>query len=252
MGTGYRDLAAHYSLLFPLNDRQRGFFEHLVGSGPVDSILDVGCGTGEHLSWFSARGLRSYGLEPDETMFRELKLRRWPGTVPTLLPAGVETLPGAIGEKADLVLCLGNTLPHLPDRAAARQAVRRMADTLSPRGHLVIQTVNFDRILEEGSVSFPVIERTLPDGGRVSFFREYDLDALPERLLFRTLLVTPKGEQRGAWPLVPLRRDEMAQFLCAAGLPAMQAFGDYDRRPFAGNSPALILLAQREEPAKKE
>lgn len=246
MGTGYRDLATYYSLLFPLNDRQKGFFEYLVGTGPVASVADVGCGTGEQLSWFSARGLRAHGLEPDAAMFRELKARRWPGPAPTLVLAGVEALPGAVGEPVDLVLCLGNTLPHLSGTAAMRDAVRRLAETLSPRGRLVIQTVNFDRILAEGRASFPVIERTLPGGDRIAFHREYDLGALPESILFRTRLVTPAGERLAAWPLVPLRREILVQMQNEAGLPAVREFGDYDRTPFTGASPALILLAQRE------
>jgi len=242
---GYRDLAEHYSLLFPLNDRQRGFFEHLAAAGPVGSVLDVGCGTGEHLSWFSTRVRRAYGLEPDARMFEELKRQRWPGAAPTLVRSGVEALPGALGKKVDLVLCLGNTLAHLPDRPAAERAVQGMAEVLAPGGRLVVQCVNFDRILAEGRAAFPVIERTRPDGGRISLFREYDLGGLPERVIFRTRLVTPGGEQRAAWPLVPLRRDELVLYFVQAGLGGVQEFGDYDRTPFTGTSPALIVVGGR-------
>ena len=42
MEMGYRDLAEHYTLLFPLNDRQRGFFEHLLHDRPAASVVDVG------------------------------------------------------------------------------------------------------------------------------------------------------------------------------------------------------------------
>jgi glycine/sarcosine N-methyltransferase len=240
-----RDLAENYSLLFPLNDRQRGFFEHLVAARPAGSVLDVGCGTGEHLSWFSARGLRAYGLEPDARMFQQLERRRWPGAAPTLVQAGVESLPGALGANVDLVLCLGNTLSHLPDSHAVQRAVRCMAQVLEPGGRLVVQCVNFDRILAEGRAAFPVIERTRPDGGRISFFREYDLGGLPERVVFRTRLVTPGGEQRSAWPLVPIRRDELALCFSRAGLTGVQEFGDYDRSPFTGTSPALIVAGER-------
>jgi hypothetical protein len=119
-----------------------------------------------------------------------------------------------------------------------------MAGTLSPRGRLVIQTVNFDRVLAESRATFPVIERALPDGGRVAFFREYDLGGLPGRILFRTRLLTPGGEQRAQWPLLPLRSDEVVRFLREAGLPAVREFGDYDLRAFSESSPALIVVGQ--------
>ena len=109
--------------------------------------------------------------------------------------------------------------------------------------------MNFDRVLEEGGASFPVIERTLPDGGRVAFFREYDLAALPERVLFKTRLVTPAGERRAAWPLVPLRREELIRYFSDAGLREIRDHGDYSRVPYASDSPALILLARQGPPA---
>jgi SAM-dependent methyltransferase len=245
MASDYRDMAAHYSMLFPLNERQKEFFAHLLATGPVGSVVDVGCGTGEHLAWFSARGVRAYGLEPDEAMYRELRRRSWLGSVPTLVQAGVEALPGAVGGRVDLVLCLGNTLPHLRGRELIRQALSRMAEVLSPLGRLVIQTVNFDLVLDEGGISFPVIERALPAGGRIAFHREYDLGALPERILFKTRLETSEGVHRSAWPLVPLRREELVLDLGDAGLCEINEFGDYSRQPYGRNSPALILLAQR-------
>jgi SAM-dependent methyltransferase len=245
MAADYRSLAGYYSLLFPLNDRQREFFVHLRATASVETVLDVGCGTGEHLAWFLERRVRGYGLEPDESMFRELRQRKWPGPAPALIQAGVEALPTAVAERVDLIICLGNTLAHLPNRDAVRQAVGQMVGALSPRGRLVLQTVNFDKILTEGCAEFPVIERSLPDGGRIAFFRDYDMADLPARILFRTRLVTPEGERSAAWPLLPLRGEEVVQYLREAGVDDIREFGDYNRIAYAPDSPALILLGQR-------
>jgi len=120
-----------------------------------------------------------------------------------------------------------------------------MAEVLSPRGRAVIQTVNFDRIVAGDTATFPILERVLPSGGRITFHREYDLSGLPERVLFRTRLVTPAGEQSAAWPLVPLVRDDLTLALRESGLPEGEEFGDYDRAPFSKSSPALILVGSR-------
>lgn len=245
--TGYRGLAGHYSLLFPLNDRQRGFFGSLLEGGRAESVLDVGSGTGEHLSWFSARGLAGFALEPDEGMVRRLREREWPGPAPAIIPGGMEELPAALGgRRVDLVLCLGNTLPHAPDLEAAAAVLKGMAACLAPGGRLVLQTVNYDRILREGRATFPPLVRELPGGGTVTFRREYVFGRPDGRLLFRTALETPDGAVAAEWPLLPLVRDEIAAGLAAAGLSPEGEYGDYDLSWRLPDSPALILVARRE------
>jgi hypothetical protein len=57
--------------------------------------------------------------------------------------------------------------------------------------------------------------------------------------------VTPAGEQRAQWPLLPLRRDEVVRFMREAGLSVILEYGDYDRSPFSVTSPALIVVGRQ-------
>lgn len=239
----YRDLAPWYDLLFPLGERQRAFLDRLLESRPTSSLLDVGCGTGEQLAHLSARGLQAWGLEPDPDMFARLAARAWAGPEPTLIRGGTEVL-GGLGRGFDLVLCLGNTLPHLPGREAAAAAVADMARLLEEGGRLVIQTVNFDRLAAGLPVEFPVITRER-GGRRVAFARSYDLSGWPGRVLFRTRLETGGQTLEGAWELTPVLRRDLEEALGAAGLTRRAFFGDWDPVPHTCASPALVAVAER-------
>ncbi len=238
-------LARYYRVLFPLGPKQAAFFESLTAAGLPAAVMDVGAGAGEQLAWFAARGIPSVGLEPDPDLLAVIENRDWEGRRPVLAAAAMEDLPGHWAGSADLLLCLGNTLPHLPDRAALARALAGMRATLRPGGRLAVQTVNFDRVLADRRADFPVIRRELPGGGSIVLERSYDLSAIPGRVLFN-LALTAGGETSAAsWPLRPIRRDELVDALSAAGFAAVETFGDYDRSPFTDRSPALVAVARR-------
>ncbi len=238
-------MARYYRVLFPLGPKQAAFFESLTATGLPAGVMDVGAGAGEQLAWFAARGIPSVGLEPDPGLMAVMQERNWEGTRPALASAAMEDLPGSWAGSVDLLLCLGNTLPHLHDLVALARVLAGMRATLRPGGRMAVQTVNFDRVLADGRADFPVIRRELPAGGSVVLERSYDLAAIPGRILFNLALTAGGGTSTASWPLRPIRRDELADALTAAGFAAVETFGDYDRSPFTDRSPALVAIARR-------
>jgi len=63
--------ANHYDLLHPAKDyaaevgQLRGLFDR---EGPVESVVDLGCGTGRHLDLLAAEGFRVLGVDRSESM----------------------------------------------------------------------------------------------------------------------------------------------------------------------------------------
>ena len=59
---------------------------------------------------------------------------------------------GARGQGAfDVVLCVGNSLPHAVGRTARRAALRTMADALRPGGRLVVTSRTWEQVRAGGS-----------------------------------------------------------------------------------------------------
>ena len=62
--------------------REGPFLRSLLGRAPERSVIDIGCGTGEHVAFFSAAGARAVGLDRSEAMLKEatarLRHHLWP------------------------------------------------------------------------------------------------------------------------------------------------------------------------------
>jgi len=100
-------------------------------------VLDVGCGTGEQLSYFSQHGFTVAGIEPAADM-RALALAHNPGVevldgLATALP-----FPDA---SFDVVICF-EVLRYLGDDDI-RQACREMLRVARPGGRIVFTMVNY-------------------------------------------------------------------------------------------------------------
>ncbi|MFW6175572.1 MAG: class I SAM-dependent DNA methyltransferase [Acidobacteriota bacterium] len=106
--------------------------ERLPG-GAVRSLLDVACGTGEHLRWFGEE-VTVAGVDRSEAMLAVAR-RKLPG-VP-LHRADMTAF--ALDRRFDVVTCLFSSVGYLAEEAELQAAIRSMAEHLEPGGLLVVE-----------------------------------------------------------------------------------------------------------------
>jgi SAM-dependent methyltransferase len=250
--------AAFYNAIAGSYDRMVGFAERVQGAGRLVAALcerfhpagaagiDLGCGTGAFACALAAAGFPATGLDLAEDMLAQARANAARLGLEVRFVSGcLEALPRPFAPaSAGLVLCLGNTLPHLLDPAALERAFAGIAALLAPGGLGVVQALNYERILQrqERVVS---VDRD----GDATFLRFYDF--LPDGLLrFNLLRVTWEGNEAHPAPLVsvllrPYRSQDLADAAHAAGLDVVLSAGAGDLSPYDAATSDTILLALR-------
>ncbi|MDD5712679.1 MAG: class I SAM-dependent methyltransferase, partial [Smithellaceae bacterium] len=124
-----RDMARRYDdwLATPagryMDKREKGLILSLVNPRPGERLLDVGCGTGEHLLLFREQGCDVTGLEPSAPM-REIAIRKLGARFP--IQEGVaEDLPFSDNE-FDIVTLI-TTLEFVTDPVKAIAEAARVS-----------------------------------------------------------------------------------------------------------------------------
>jgi len=258
----YEDLASIYDLLFPQNPAATAFILGLAGHGhsrhgETRRVLDLGCATGSQLLDLAAAGWEAHGLEPSVPMLEKARTKAELAELEAdfreggMLDASSIFPPGHF----DLVLCLGNTLPHLGSREELGAFAADLATLLAPGGLVVLQLLNYDLVLERlarEDYIFPPLE-----AGGASFLRRYeaagtgrpDGQALPRRLAFRTR-IERAGEAalEDLTMLMPIGPAELSAALEARGFVHPSRTAGWQAEPGAFDAmrdPYLILSASR-------
>ena len=69
----------------------------------------------------------------------------------------MQQLDQHIAEQFDCIFCIGNSIVHIGSAEAILSAVIQMKKRLAPDGKLLLQIINFDRVLAKGVTSLPTI-----------------------------------------------------------------------------------------------
>lgn len=240
----YTDLSDVYDALFPVSAAQKSLFDSILRSGRVRRVADAGCGSGAQLVPFAEAGIPCVGFDPDPLLVALARTKLAPYPDARVELGGFADTLRLVHPPADLLLCLGNSLVHVPQKAAAR-FLRDAAQVTTGAGGILVQILNYDRLLREGTTELP---RMTADDGAIEFLRRYAWDG-ERRVRFRTTLTLPDADGtrvfRNDIPLFPIYPEELRAMLEQAGFSRIDASGDFAGSPFAPESEALVSLARK-------
>ncbi|MCC9742998.1 trans-aconitate 2-methyltransferase [Streptomyces sp. MNU89] len=219
-----------------------GFYLPLVLS--AESVLDVGCGTGELLR--RARGAghtgRLCGLDPAEEMLGRAARHR----------TDIEWVLGdlaAVGwdREFDLVVMTGHAFQVLVTDDDVRTALAAMRSALTEGGRLVFETRNPSAREWERWTPEHVVEAADDTGAVVRLRSEAETPVEGGLVSFTQTFTSPAwdGPRVSRSTLRFLDAPALEDLLTDAGLAITEQYGDWSGGPLTESSPEIITVAAR-------
>jgi len=233
----YRALSKHYDEIFPLKGPQKTFLHDYLQQKSLTSVLDIGCGTGTFALETSQTGVRVQGVDLSDEMVRISKKKALEmKSTATFSIADMRDL-SSINEEFDGVFCLGNTLAHVSGEIELKEVLAQFGEKGT---HLLLQTVNYDRILAKQVQELPIIKTS-----HLTFYRHYTYRS--DGLLDFTMKIEfPDTKQvvSGVNLLFPIKCDILKKALLETGWEVSGLWGNFDKEPWTEDSPATVLSAK--------
>jgi SAM-dependent methyltransferase len=236
----YSSIADAYDQLFPLNPTQVNFIENSFGGLVARKrLIDAGCGTGSLSILLARRGAKVIAFDGDQSMIQKAEEKR-PQTLDLSFKVG--DLIGELTTQKDNychgIVCFGNTLVHLVEEGQIEDFIQQAHKVLKQGGQLLLQIINYDRILNKGIDTLPDIA-----AGELHFKRNY-LQREDGLLDFSTELRISKNESpiKNTVPLLPIRKNELQSRLTRI-FKKVEVFGDFEGNQWTEDSYHVVVRA---------
>ena len=157
MADYYERLAADYDWIFSDDPLAAGLaLSHpatarlLAQASPASVVLDAACGTGFNAAALARRGYRVWAADGSSAMaaVAAARFRSEQLDIPLIRSMWAD-LPAVVGERFDVVLCIGNSLVHAAGRDAMIQALTGLREMVRPGGHVVVDSRNWEKLHAE-------------------------------------------------------------------------------------------------------
>lgn len=235
----YQQIAPYYHHIFKINVNQVEFIRlKLPDSGC--KVLDIGCGIGT-LSFELTKYYKNVlGIDMDAEMIRAASIKNKDDSksIQFQQKSMLELVAFIDKKSVEGIICFGNTLVHLNSLDQIANFLKQSKAILKSKGKLLIQIVNYDRILENNTKQLPIIEND-----EILFERNYCFRKSENKIDFNTRLTVKSTQQiiENSIELLPLLKNELTLLFKNAGFENYNYYGNFNQELYTNNSPALIV-----------
>lgn len=201
MTSSYDMLVNYYDELFPLNQAMVRFVEQQFDNQVSGlKMVDAGCGTGSLAIALARHGAGVKAFDLNANMIAKAEEKRPPALNLSFRVGSLTNIEQLYdGQLFDAILCMGNTLVHLPYKDTVERFFDQVANLLNKGGKFIFQIVNYDNIMKKKPASLPMIDTDkvhferlyeYPEKGVVRFVTRLKHVSEPEVLIQNTLLLS--------------------------------------------------------------
>ncbi len=241
----YDSISGYYDTMTRFERRVKALekpMRHLAAKFDTGVIADIACGTGVHTIALGKLGRKVVGFDVSEKMIHIARENTRRLGINSVRFVQGEFLSPAITESGpfSLMLCLGNSIPHIPSQNELVQALTLWKNALSKDGAIILELLNYDHILETRA---RLIGTTINDNETI--IRFYDFTS--PRLTFNILRLTRKDDkQQAEWHstlLTPFRVSDITNAAKDAGYGSVEVFSSLTENEWmpSGNNTVLVL-----------
>ena len=205
----------------------------------VKRILDVGCGTGDHVIDLARRGFEALGIDRSTVMINEAN-RRKKGSNEAAKGKGqfmvgdVEKLKAEYKKDSfDAVLFMGNTISHNPRQY--RDTIKDATSMLTDKGVMIFQVTNFEKVLktQKRLLSFNFAKVKDEPNKEYAFLEFYDEPNERDKTILKSFSVLVSSG--GRWKSSGVRNSLMA-YVTKEGLKEILLKNGFTKIEFYGSS----------------
>jgi len=230
----YSTWARAYKDLFPLKEETLEFLREHLNHGV---IADIGCANGSYAKALAIEGNRVEGYDITTSLI-ELA-RKNAADVENLSFDVLDMRKFKADEKYDGIYTIGNSLVHLLDVNEIEETIRNFHKALKKNGRLIVQIINYDRILTKKIDTLPTIE-----GEVYSMKRKYSFNGA--LINFRTILKKNSQHFTNEVFLYPLKSDKLESLATHAGFKKVDFHDGFTDKPFdKDESFALVAVFEK-------
>ncbi|MBI4091618.1 MAG: CBS domain-containing protein [Candidatus Levybacteria bacterium] len=202
----------------------------------VKTVLDVGCGTGDHSIELAKHGFTVVGVDRSASMISEANRRKVGLSNKTygnvhFWHKDTDDLLYDLDVRYDAILFMGNTLSHNPDNY--RHLIKAASNSLSDNGVMIFQITNFEKVLrrDKRMLSFNFVPTTDVAVKEYCFVEFYDYPI--NKTILKSFIVLESDGKR--WKSSGIRNSLMAytdekrivDILKNEGFTKIQTFGGF-------------------------